>query len=286
MLLQYDGTRCRDLARISEAFPLLEQLYVAAPEMMHVTVEPSAWVQLQRLPRLRSLGVAKMVTDADILGIARLKRMERLRMALCHYVTPPGLACVSRLTALTSLKLVACDQITAQVSQRIAHLSRLRKLKLCGCHALGDDGMRHMSRLPLLSSLSLANCDTVTDTGIAHLSRLASLRKLSFFGGDMEDISGRITDASLNHLAHVSGLVSLKLINLPDITDDGVLHLSRLTDLTFLSFEECENVTPASRQFFTHFTGLTVEVPDYEGGYEDEEFDESETDDDQGSDGD
>lgn len=130
---------------------------------------------------------------------------------------------------------VASVELTGEeiTDAEVAHLQRLtclRSLLLCET-TVTDAGLAHLSGMQNLECVILDETD-ITGTGLVHLKELRKLRRLGL-------IDTSVTDASLAHLTELKALKEFalcsSLASAKRVTDVGMVHLSGLTNLTFLN---------------------------------------------------
>jgi hypothetical protein len=148
------------------------------------------------------------------------------------------------LTQLVSDDLAATFQVFDRVASvelngakitdaEVVHLKRLTGLRtlVLSRTTVGDAGLAHLSSMQSLECVILDEND-ITGAGLVHLNGLRKLRRLG-----LVDMS--LTDADLARLSELKGLKELALCGSPgrafSVTDAGLVHLSGLTNLTFLN---------------------------------------------------
>jgi internalin A len=147
-----------------------------------------------------SVVVGKGLSDAELLHIGRLDRLDRRLNLNDSSITDAGLMHLRGLKNLRNL-----------------HLART---------AITDAGLSHLAELDLLELLTLDRC-TVSDAGLVHLEGLTRLQSLNL-------PETRIGDAGV---AHLTGLIHLRRLNLTDtqVTDAGMKELKQaLPNLTII----------------------------------------------------
>jgi len=121
----------------------------------------------------------------------------------------------------------------------LGQLKQVEVILFWDAGAITDEGVAHLRNMPRLRSLHLGESQ-VTDRGLASIAKLRNLEDLSMQ-------KNYFTDAGLPALAGLPGLKSLWIGGLHDrpspITDVGVIHLARLTQLEELDLQHTR-VTP------------------------------------------
>uniref|UniRef100_A0A8C4MDB3 F-box and leucine-rich repeat protein 13 n=1 Tax=Equus asinus asinus TaxID=83772 RepID=A0A8C4MDB3_EQUAS len=148
--------------------------------------------------------------------------ISHIYMADCKGITDGSLRSLSPLKQLTVLNLANCVRIGDVGLRQFLDgpvSIRIRELNLNNCVHLGDASMVKLAeRCPNLHYLSLRNCTHLTDIGIAYIVNIFSLLSI--------DLSGT------------------------DISDEGLITLSRHKKLRELSLSECNKITNLGVQVF------------------------------------
>ena len=158
---------------------------------------------------------------------------------LAERVMPPRVFSVSlRDTAATDRDLellrslphirnldLARTNITDKGLEIVGRQSQLRSLTLLG-PKFGDDGVSHLRHLRL-ERLSLWKT-TVTDRGVRHLREMTTLQNLVLD-------ETRITDGALEDVGQLTNLEEWLGLTHTQVTDAGLVHLTRLKKLKVLN---------------------------------------------------
>jgi hypothetical protein len=156
------------------------------------------------------------------IGIDFFGNVVFVRIRALDQATDATLEQIAKLDRLEYLKLNGGRGITDCGAAKLAGLTRLQYLSLQRTGMTGA-GLRHLRGLMRLQELDLFNSDKIDDSGLAHLRGLHQLTSL--------DLSGTcVTDAGLVHLRGLNSLTSLDLSSTA-ITDAGLEHLRGLTGL-------------------------------------------------------
>jgi Leucine-rich repeat (LRR) protein len=198
------------------------------------------------------------ITDAKLANIRGLGKLRQITLVDTR-VTDAGLAHLATLSELESIRLVGKEGTAAGLTSRgithvtdagLAHLAGLHHLKLLEISAapgVTDLGpLNPRSNLPALTSLNLHDTG-VTDTGLTPIEGTAWLKYLDIR-------STRITDDGLARLRGLSNAVSLDLQLNASVSDEGLAHLERLTNLNVLGLDH----TKVSDGGLAHLKGLTA----------------------------
>jgi len=204
---------------------------------------------LRNLPRLKYLCLyGSNFTDK---GMVHVKEMSSLRILSFHEnlcrITDAGLVHILQMPELEILCLHGTKNIT---DAGIAHLSKMRSLRKLniGSSQITDRGLAHLKQIKTLERLDLPQDQKgITDAGLAHIGELPNLRSLHISRIHFNDPKMNkeyYTDAGLAELAKCRLLEDLSLGSI-GITDAGMDHVVRLTNLKSLRLFGCDNVTDA-----------------------------------------
>jgi hypothetical protein len=196
---------------------------------------------LKEFPNARTVGIHGQVTDAGMVHIKDVPRLEELTLGQSN-VSNTGLWHVGQLTGLRKLYLRS-DTISDDGLQYIGNLSELDRLGLCGVDVsdaglvhlkgltnltglwivdtnISGTGLENLSELPGLDNLRI-RAAPITDSGLGGLRALTRLRRLS-----LSDTRA-VTDVGLSHVGKLPQLEWLMLVNVP-VTDAGLAHLEQM----------------------------------------------------------
>jgi DNA-binding PadR family transcriptional regulator len=146
------------------------------------------------------------------------------------------------------LNLSHCHHITDEGLKDLAkYLTNLTHLKLSYSLSITDDGLMHLNSLTNLQNLDLSGCYEITDAGLKHLSEnLTNLQSLNLSGNAF--FRGKISNAGVKHITKLTNLTHLKLAHCDHITDEGVKDLAKLTKLQSLDLWDGGNITYSAKQ--------------------------------------
>jgi hypothetical protein len=147
----------------------------------------------------------------------------------------------------------------------VARLGGLRHLVLewgaAFDHGPSDAGISRLARLRALRSLDVRDCSALSDDSLRAIGQLRRLEVLKLW-------HGRFSDAGVRQLAQLRCLRLLLISNLLDdggdlITDAGVAHLSRLTNLEqlYIASEQLTGKTLKSLAGMHKLDWLTLGSP-------------------------
>ena len=220
----------------------LEELYLRGERM-----GDAGLAHLRDLPRLEYLCLyGRHFTDK---GMVHVKDIPSLRILSFHQnlcrITDAGLVNISDMPKLEILCLHAMRDITDNGLANLAKMRSLRKLEI-GSSQVTDRGLGYLSQIETLEHLELPQRDQrITDIGLAHLGQLPNLRHLFVSRGHYTDPKMNkvyYTDKGLAELAKCRSLEELSIGSI-GITDAGIDHIAKLTNLKSLNLFGCDNMT-------------------------------------------
>ena len=153
---------------------------------------------------------------------------------------------VGELTSLTHLYAWDAARVTDAGVSHLSGLANLQTLHL-SYSQIGDESLRVLSKLPRLQELA-APGSRFTDRGLAYLKDATGLEQLSVGN------ARKITDAGMIHLGRLTNLTSLDLEN-AEITDHG---LEQLTGLAKLKWIFLSGVNASGTEFRKAVPGCSV----------------------------
>jgi hypothetical protein len=164
---------------------------------------------------LRHLGNAKRlealdlfntnVPDEEMKELVNLKRLWFLNLS-CTHVDVAGLKELAKVESLQELHLTSCKNVTQAGIRGLATLKGLRVLNLSCCQKLGSVNFLELSGFEQLQVLRLGLSLVELDDGqLKRLSELKQLRELDI------DLGPNVTDQGLNELGKLTRLRKLQL---------------------------------------------------------------------------
>jgi Leucine-rich repeat (LRR) protein len=182
---------------------------------------------------LRKLELYFPVSVAGLANIARLGSLETLNVGISDF-KPADVAPLGQLTHLKELWISQHPVKTPASSPPGDATARGDAIALAAAKALGlqklalsttmsESGLKAIVALPHLQSLMIQLAE-VDDQSLALVSRLAGLRTLRLYG------TGKLSDQGLAHLGKMTQLTELSLPG-AGLTDEGLAHLAGLTAL-------------------------------------------------------
>ncbi len=123
-------------------------------------------------------------------------------------------------------------EITDEGLRHIGRLASLEELHI-DCKRVTAAGLRHLSGLTHLKTLYLS-CSPLTATALDALGAMHQLEKLAIHVEGPNGNVCRLSDTDLEKLRELTGLKELH-IDFADITDAGLAHIGRMTQLEKLT---------------------------------------------------
>jgi Leucine-rich repeat (LRR) protein len=206
-----------------------------------------AWLAVvETMPWLDSLTVEYedgSTTSATLSRIAGFRWLKDFEVGASESIDPEALSALAKLTQLESLAVTSPQNGSDLVHLRA--LTGLRRLYFSDT-APTDAELANLAGLTCLQELGL-NFSRVTDRGLVHVAGLTSLKELSL------DTGGPYSDDAMVHLSGMVELTQLVLPNSP-LTDAGISHLSGLTKLTILELDSAQATDAGVR----NLAGMTL----------------------------
>lgn len=188
---------------------------------------------------LLDLRGSQRLTDKGLIKLHGLMSLQVARLDNCHSLVGRGLLALSSSHRIHTLSLANCRRLTDEAIINISHLNSLEALSLDGCRCLTDRSLAAISGMYRLRKLDVSQCDLLTDSGIEELEDLELIEELSL--GWCRSITDHGLDILTNQGGRREFLKLLCLARCP-ITDNGVVHLGRLSSLEELDLNGCSNI--------------------------------------------
>jgi hypothetical protein len=173
------------------------------------------------------LDAARDQTDADLVHLARLRRLKLLYLG-GGKITDDGLKHLKDLTDLRILILWG-NPISGNGLKHLRGLTKLQYLDLASTQVT-DAGLDDLRNLTGLERIDLPNNPQLTGSFLPHVADLPNLKDLVLRG------SG-ITDSALSQLNRSQTLQSL-MLDRTRVTDAGLAHLRGLISLRSLDLSQ------------------------------------------------
>lgn len=233
--------------------PALKKLDVG-----HAQITGKAIIDLKQVETLEYLHLPNTgFTDADMVHLAGLVNLKYIWVSGSSIspLTDKSLSSIAKLKKLEQLCIGGAG-FSDKGMDHIVGLTNLKKLKLFKADLLTNDGLAKLGRLNFLTQLSLPRSSKISIGGLKSLNGLTNIKHLTIRGvtqdNSVMDISGLTAleelslvlsddalfqDADLACLANLKKIEKLQLCS-PGIGDEGIRHLSGLTNLGFLNISE------------------------------------------------
>lgn len=228
----------------NDGLAALQQL----PNLEEVTFEGMGKItsaslrHLSKIPSLKKLAFfCNTVSDKDFIYLRDMPQLKTLMLERTN-ITDSGLQFFSNLNQLEVLDLYTTNVTDAGIPH-LVQLKSLRKLNLrkhpySKKEPITEKAAPYLAQIPTLEYLDLEPL-AVTDYALSELSKLPNLKILYAYYGK----SGKsITNIGLQHLSKIKSLEFL-MINTKDVTDEGIVSLTKLTNLQELKLTFCPKFT-------------------------------------------
>lgn len=190
---------------------------------------------------LLDLSGSQRLTDCGLLHLrALLGSLEVVKLDGCHSLVGDGLLALSTSHSIHTLSLEGCRRLTDEAAISVSHLGSLKKLYLNGCRCITDQSLTSLASLSNLEVLGLSMCDLLTDYGMRELIHLEVLAELDL--GWCRQLSDQGLDTITCQPGRSEHLRSLTLARC-DVTDEGIVFLSRLKVLEEVNLSGCSSLS-------------------------------------------
>jgi len=204
--------------------------------------------QIAALPNLRFLMCQDTAAgDEGFAALSRSRTIEHIWGRRCYGLSGRGFAALSTMPALRGLA-VSCRNVDDRALALLPSCPALRALVPMD---VSDDGFRHIGKCAELEELWCMYCRDTTDAATAHVGGLSKLK--TYYAG-----STRITDRSLDILAQMPSLETIRLEHCACITDAGTVKLAALPRLRELTLDGCAQITARVAAAFPSHVRVTI----------------------------
>lgn len=177
-------------------------------------------------------------TDNELIQLAECRSLRSLDLTGCKEITRRGLTNFSLTPGkIKTLILNDCPRITNNFFSYIVHFHNLEKLSLRGCFRISDRGIDALTSLKHLLHLDIS----------VHATETAS--------DSPKSECPTVTNTALKTLARMTLLETLEIEQCREITDEGILLLATLRNLTCLNLSDT-GLTNRGLQILRHFLEL------------------------------
>lgn len=243
--LVINGTESKDLSGLSKLRPDdLDMLII------DYSLKPVRDPDMTIMPYLSGLTGLKTLhlftTGITHNGLRHIKGFKSLRELRLGVKPRFGDAVLADMSELSSLEVLIFAGAPADSSlSHLAKLTSLRELRIDVSNIKGS-GLVNLEGLPSLQYLILKG-KSFGDDGLAYITNLKSLRRLKLWGSELQ-----ITNAGLAHLSKLTDLEELDFIWINRITDGGLVHLKPLHSLKKVDFQ----MSPITDKGLAHLADL------------------------------
>ncbi len=200
--------------------------------------------------------------DHGMIHLTQLKSLKTLNFSKAQcFISNEGLAQIAQIPNLEELNL---DSRGEPTDEGLAHLTKMRSLKILKFPSLHltDKGCAYLKQIKTLEILdSFTTSQDITDEGMIHLSELPNLKHLWIVNNNKDSKS--YGDKGLESLAKCRKLEEL-VISSESITDAGMEHVAKLSNLKKLEIWDCLNITDkglASLRALDKLESLNIRTP-------------------------
>ncbi|CAK6434607.1 unnamed protein product [Pipistrellus nathusii] len=239
-------------ALVGHCFHITSVVFIGSPHISDLAFHA---LSKCNLTKIRFEG-NKRITDSCFKYIDKqYPNISHIYMANCKGITDSSLKSLSPLKQLTVLNLANCIRIgDVGLKQFLDGPSgtKIRELNLSNCIQLGDATIQKLSeRCQNLNYLSLRNCENLTDNGFEFIINIYSLISL--------DLSGtNISNEGLLKLSRHKKLKELSLAECYQFTDHGIQAFCRTSkNLEHLDVSYC---TQLSNEFIVTLSIYCLEL--------------------------
>ncbi|KAG8070484.1 hypothetical protein GUJ93_ZPchr0006g43841 [Zizania palustris] len=205
------------------------------------------------LERYRRLKVINLEFSQDIddihffrlkeMGYISLQELEFLNLNACQKISDKGIEAITslcpNLQALSIYWIVGLSDLT--IRHIVKNCKHIMDLNLSGCKNISDKGMQLVAdNYQGLKKLNITRCIKLTDDGLQEvLQKCSSLESLNFYA------VSSFTNKAYEKIGSLANLTFLDLCGAQNLTDDGLVCISRCIGLTYLNLTWCVRVTDA-----------------------------------------
>jgi hypothetical protein len=180
-----------------------------------------------------NIGNCINITDESLQKLSSSHRLHDLNMAGCEQITDKGISYIGRLQELTSINLTFCSVSDLSISA-LKKFRRLEKVSLNYCVEISNAGIIDLSTIDSLKYVSLNSCKNMDVYSLQVLQKIPRLEALNVGGTQLSD----------HDLAELpKQLRSLGLGWMEHVTDEGIPHIVRLSELENLVLNRCKKLT-------------------------------------------
>jgi len=193
----------------------------------------------QHLPCLQELRTLNLrntnLKDEHVAHITCLQNITWLNLGKNKHLTDEGISQIfQKMTNLVAINLGGL-KISNDTLENLAYLKKLNTLMISFCSQVTHEGFKYLNFVPSLKSLIVRT--VMDDAGLQQITGCRSLELLTLG-------SCNITDKGVYYISqNFPNLSSLNIHHSFAVTDEGIGHLSQLTQLGMLYLGGCSKIT-------------------------------------------
>lgn len=216
--------------------------------------------QLAGLPQLATLTfVGPETNDETLKSLAEVTSLVNLRLDETQ-VGDEGIEAIKELPKLEELRLDK-TAVTDTGFEVIANMPEMKRV-FCSRTKISDDGLAHFKGNEKLEALDLTQCIGVSNIGISHLADCKKLKYLKMYGRDV------ITDEAM---VSISKLTNMTVLGVEDtsVSDEGLKQMKRFDYLEEFYAFRCINITNegvAALEDLTNLRRIRLRATSINGG--------------------
>jgi len=194
-----------------------------------IPVRDDELVLIERFPDL--IGVSLPISDPPQIArtkaiLKHLQQQQVEELSCADVVDAETISAISKLPGLRRLAIRGCLLEDATLFEPLSDLRHLEHLSLRGT-GIGDQHLHFLNKLTELQTLDLGE-NPIVGTGLRHIAGLSKLKSLWLID------SGTFTDTGMVHLKSLKDLEFL-CIQFTQVTDEGLKHIHGLPRLREVS---------------------------------------------------
>jgi serine/threonine-protein kinase len=229
-----------DLEKLSKA------KYVRSISLKDNPVGDRIFPAIINLP-LQSLNLADAhVSASGLKQIAHMKTLKELNIGKFSgsrkRIPQDTLNVISNLTYLSSLRIAVCNLQDADI-ETLTKLKQLKLLDISGNIALSPICIKYLDLFPRLTSLYLNGDIGIPLRFVLNLRRISDLQTLD--AGGLSYV-----DSDIDELVQKAPHLDVLHLNDGPLSNNGLLRLASLKDLSELNIRGCKQLSPAAIEEF------------------------------------
>jgi Leucine-rich repeat (LRR) protein len=183
------------------------------------------------------------ITDKGLKSLQNVPTLRYLNAGSIQGITDVGANHIKDNTGLTYLGLFDNDHITNKGLSALTNMKSMRRLKLWHLPKIDGAGLVFLRGMDKLEHLDLSTSRGINDEGLEHVKSASFGTGESCLKTLYLDNLPKITDKGVSHLARHTNLEELTLIHCVSLTDDCLHYFENMKSLTYLDLSYCEGIT-------------------------------------------